>query len=354
MPAGIRIARAGPTTSGSAVPLQPARTGPNDGLGGRHLRIRPATTFLFIGLGVLAAQCGGGGRETITGPTDEVSASIAAAGPAALLDSDIPPLDIAPPEVFVGAGDIAQCTTGGQHEETARLLDSIPGTVFALGDNAYQSGTLQEYNECYGRFWGRHRSRTRPVPGNHEYETPGAAGYFDYFGGNAGPRGLGYYSFDLGSWHVVALNSNIPVGTTSAQGSWLRADLAANPSRCTLAYWHHPMYSSGRHGNYERMGDLWRILSDAGAELVLSGHDHTYERFAPQDAGGFADDAHGIRQFVVGTGGASLYPFSMIRPNSEARLSALGVLKLTLRTGGYDWEFVTVSGPGDFGSGACH
>lgn len=315
--------------------------------------MRPGTTLLIvIGLSGLAAQCGGG-RETLTGPTEDFSSSVNATIPAALFDPDIPPLHMAPPEVFVGAGDIAQCATGGDHEETARLLDSIPGTVFALGDNAYQSGTLQEYKDCYDRFWGRHRQRTRPVPGNHEYETPGAAGYFDYFGSNAGPRGAGYYSFDLGSWHIVALNSNIPVGGSSAQAAWLRADLAANPSRCTLAYWHYPRFSSGRHGNYDRLSEFWRILSEAGAELVLSGHDHTYERFAPQDAEGLAD-ARGIRQFVAGTGGAKLYPFTIIRPNSEVRLSALGVLKLTLRTGGYDWEFVTVSGVGDFGTGACH
>lgn len=315
--------------------------------------MRPHTTTLLIviGLGGLAAQCGRS-HETLTGPTEpsEVSATFHGAS----LEADLPAAELAPPETFVGAGDIALCASGGSHDATARLLDSIPGTVFALGDNAYQSGTMQEYNDCYDRTWGRHRYRTRPVPGNHEYETPGAGPYFDYFGTNAGPRGIGYYSFDLGSWHVVALNSNIPVFAESPQGAWLRADLSANAARCTLAYWHFPRFSSGRHGNYERMRDVWSILYEAGAEVVLSGHDHTYERFAPQDPDGSADQARGIRQFVAGTGGANLYPFTTVRPNSEVRLSALGVLKLTLRPGGYDWEFVTVSGAGDLGTGSCH
>jgi hypothetical protein len=260
----------------------------------------------------------------------------------------------AAPEIFVGAGDIALCTPDGNHEATARLLDTIGGTVFALGDNVYYSGTAEEYRDCYDRTWGRHKNRTRPVPGNHEYVTPGASGYFDYFGINAGPHGLGYYSFDLGAWHIVALNSNIPVSAGSTQGAWLRADLAANRSRCTLAYWHHPRFSSGQHGNQEQMHDFWRILHEASAEIILSGHDHVYERFAPQDADGFPDPARGVRQFVAGTGGARPYAFASLRANSEVRMSMLGVLKLTLSAHGYDWEFISVAGPGDSGTASCH
>jgi hypothetical protein len=307
---------------------------------------RNTTLLIVIVLSGVAVQCGRI-EESLTGPTQGAPGS-------ATPQVTFPAAEFMPPATFVGAGDIALCTAAGNHHATAALLDSIPGTVFALGDNAYMSGTLQEYNDCYDRSWGRHRSRTRPVPGNHEYETAGASGYFDYFGSSAGPSGLGHYSFDLGGWHIVALNSNIPVSAASAQGAWLRADLSGNPARCTLAYWHHPRFSSGRHGNDDRMRDFWRILYEAGAEVVLAAHDHTYERFAPQDHDGGRDDARGIRQFVAGTGGASLYPFPIARPNSEARVSAHGVLKLTLRPGGYDWEFVTVSGTSDFGTGTCH
>jgi hypothetical protein len=261
---------------------------------------------------------------------------------------------VLPTEIFVGAGDIAKCESGGNPEATARLLDSISGTVFALGDNAYPSGSADDYRNCYDKTWGRHKSRTRPVAGNHEYDTPGASAYYEYFGGNAGPAGLGYYSYDLGNWHIVALNSNIGVSVSSPQGLWLRNDLSAHPSTCTLAYWHYPLFSSSEHGNIDAMRDFWRILYDAGAEIVLGGHDHVYERFAPQDPNGAADPVNGIREFVAGTGGAPPYPFESIKPNSEVRASAIGVLRFALKAGGYDWTFVPVSGPGDSGSGTCH
>jgi hypothetical protein len=276
-----------------------------------------------------------------------------ASEPLAALSALVPPV-LGPPQVFVGAGDIALCDRSGASEATARLLDGIDGTVFTLGDNAYQSGTAQEFRDCYDPTWGRHKNRTRPVPGNHEYETPGATPYFNYFGLNAGPLGRGYYSFEVGNWHAIALNSNISVAADSPQGAWLRADLAANRTRCTIAYWHHPLFSSGKHGNQPRMRDVWRLLHEAGADIVLSAHDHTYERFAPQDPDGFPDTARGIRQFVVGTGGAAPYEFTNIRPTSEVRMSKLGVLKLTLRADDYDWSFSPVSGPGDSGTGVCH
>ena len=311
-----------------------------------------AVHSVAVVLSLVSTYCGRRG-ETLTGPTD-----LASFASTAFLttesDTELPLGPPAAPEVFVGAGDIALCTRDGNHEATAQLLDAIGGTVFALGDNAYYSGTAEEYRDCYDRTWGRHKNRTRPVPGNHEYETPGASGYFDYFGINAGPHGLGYYSFDLGAWHVVALNSNIPVSAGSTQGAWLRADLAANRSRCTLAYWHHPRFSSGQHGNQEQMRDFWQILHEAGAEIILSAHDHVYERFAPQNPDGFPDPAHGVRQFVVGTGGARPYAFASLRANSEIHMSTRGVLKLTLSADGYTWEFISVAGPGDFGTASCH
>lgn len=263
-------------------------------------------------------------------------------------------LPLLAPETFVGAGDIGQCTNGGTPNLTAKLLDAIDGTVFALGDNAYPSGTAQDYQTCYDTSWGRHKQRTRPVAGNHEYDSPSATPYYEYFGFNAGPPGIGYYSYDLGNWHIIALNSNLPVGRSSTQGAWLRNDLAAHPTRCTLAYWHFPLFSSSKHGNIEMMRDFWRILFEAGADVVLSAHDHVYERFAPQTPDGAGDPARGIREFVVGTGGAPPYPFVDIKENSEARLSTVGVLKLTLKGTGYDWTFVPVSGAGDSGSGVCH
>jgi hypothetical protein len=262
------------------------------------------------------------------------------------------PFASAAPQVFVGAGDIASCDNGA--EQTSRLLDQIGGLVFVLGDNAYPNGTAEQYRDCYHPAWGRHRARSRPVPGNHEYDVPGAVPYFDYFLGLAGAPGLGYYSFDLGAWHVVALNSNIPVDGRSAQAAWLRADLATNERACTLAYWHHPLFSSGGYGGTPKMREIWGTLYDADAEIVLNGHEHFYERFAPQDPDGWPDRARGIRQFIVGTGGAPLRERTGIGANSELVLSTHGVLKLTLRGDGYDWDFVPVAGPADSGTGSCH
>lgn len=267
-------------------------------------------------------------------------------------DGDEPPVSEAP-AVLVGAGDIAGCSSDGD-EATAALLDTIPGTVFTLGDNAYSSGTAEQFAECYHPSWGRHRERTRPVPGNHDYGTPGAAPYFDYFGENAGEPGKGYYSYDLGDWHVIALNSEIDIEAGSEQLAWLAADLAANPATCTVAYWHHPRFSSGSHGSDSDLRDLWRMLDEAGVDLALTGHDHDYERFAPQDADGNADP-DGIRQFVVGTGGADLRPFDGVEPNSERRIDGTaGVLKLELYEDSYRWTFIATDGTvRDEGEGAC-
>jgi hypothetical protein len=258
---------------------------------------------------------------------------------------------------LLAAGDIATCAGAGD-EATAKLLDGLGGTVATLGDNVYESGSAQQYADCYAPTWGRHKARTRPAPGNHDYQTAGAAGYFGYFGGAAGTPGEGWYSYDLGAWHVVVLNSNLALAAGSAQERWLRADLAANPAACTLAYWHHPRFSSGgSHGNFAGAAAAWQALYAAGADVVLGGHEHNYERFAPQDPSGKADPAFGLRQFVVGTGGKGHYGFAAAKANSEARnADAFGVLRLTLRPGGYDWAFVPVAGQSfaDRGTGACH
>jgi hypothetical protein len=259
------------------------------------------------------------------------------------------------PQIFAGAGDIAMCDRNAV--DTGALLDSIGGLIFTLGDNAYFQGTRQQYRDCYDTTWGRHKGRTFPVPGNHEYESPGALPYFEYFGELAGgPEGRGYYSFEVGDWHAVALNSNISVSASSAQAMWLRADLAANRTRCTIAYWHHPLFTSGPDGDTPSMRELWRILYEANAEIVLNAHEHMYERFAPQDPDGRLDNARGIRQFIAGTGGAFLYQPVTLHPNSEIRISSFGVLKLTLSSDRYQWEFIRVGGAGatDGGSGVCH
>ncbi len=260
-------------------------------------------------------------------------------------------------QVLVGTGDIASCGSNGD-EATAALLDRIPGTVFTAGDNAYDDGTAVEFARCYEPSWGRHKARTRPAPGNHDYETAGAAGYFGYYGLNAGPPGRGYYSYDLGDWHIVSLNSNISMNAGSQQEVWLRADLATSSKQCTLAYWHHPRFSSGvMYGNHPSTQPLWQALYEAGAEVIISGHEHNYERFAPQTPRGAADPAKGIRQFVVGTGGESLYDDQHTpEPNSEVfEGTTYGVLKLTLGPDAYSWEFVPIAGKSfrDSGSGSC-
>jgi hypothetical protein len=255
---------------------------------------------------------------------------------------------------LVGAGDIGYCGTGGA-ESTAKLLDRLPGTVFTAGDNAYMSGTLDEYNRCYDPSWGRHRGRTRPTPGNHEYES-GAIGYFDYFGASAGPSGAGYYAFAIGGWRIIALNSELPSSQGSAQAEWLRRELLTQPSACTAVIWHRPLFSSGPNGDNSDMRDVWRTLYEFNVEIVINGHDHIYERFAPQDPDGRPDPIRGIREFVAGTGGAPLYQVQSVRANSEERATTWGVLSLTLTPGMYAWEFIPVEGGSyhDAGSGTCH
>ena len=263
--------------------------------------------------------------------------------------------------VLVGAGDIATCRGNGD-EATAKLLENIHGTVFTAGDNAYPDGTARDFADCYGPSWGRFRERTRPAIGNHEYGTPGASGYFGYFGTAAGPSSRGYYSYDKGEWHVVVLNSVCEevggCGSDSPMVDWLEKNLAANSGkRCTLAYFHYPLFSSGEHGNQVQMKPTWKALFAADADLIVSGHDHDYERFAPQKPDGTKDAYRGIREFVVGTGGGEQRPFGRVEPNSQVRkANAPGVLKLTLKPGGYAWKFVPVAGQTftDSGSRSCH
>jgi acid phosphatase type 7 len=255
------------------------------------------------------------------------------------------------PVVLVGAGDISSCDNDND-ELTAQLLDAIPGTVFTTGDNVYEDGSTSQYAECYDPTWGRHKERTQPVPGNHEYHTPDAAGYFQYF--NNIPS---YYAYDLGDWRIYALNSEIDVSAESTQVAWLQDDLLRNPRQCVLAYWHQPRWSSGKkHGSDRDLETLWKVLYEAGAELVINGHEHTYERFAPMNATGEADPL-GLREIVVGTGGKNHYEFKTPLPTSEVRDdTTYGVLKLTLHPTAYDWEFIPVAGATftDRGSADCH
>lgn len=276
--------------------------------------------------------------------------------------------------VLVGAGDIVpDCLSGASvthAKATAALLDGIEGTVFTLGDNAYVDGTFANFTNCYDPTWGRHRLRTFPVPGNHDYHTPGAEGFFDYFNGNnqtgpAGDRGQGYYSYELGSWHVVVLNSECGSSgrwdvdgclVGSPQELWLRADLARSPTNNIIAMFHKPRFSTG--WSESAVQPLWKALYDYGADVVLNGHVHSYERLAPAGPTGSRDDEYGIKQFIVGTGGITL------RPTASPRLAiseiaddtAHGVLKLTLHASSYDWQFIpTVAGGfSDAGTAAVH
>ena len=261
---------------------------------------------------------------------------------------------------LVAAGDVASCDSRGD-EATAKLLARLPGTIALLGDAAYERGTDGEFARCFGPSWGRFRPRIRPALGNHEYLAHrDAAPYFRYFGAAAGsPRG--FYDYRLGAWHVVVLNSNCaPAGGCAAgspQERWLRAQLSSDPTRCTVAYSHHPRFSSGFHGNDASLRDLWRALYEGGADVVLAGHDHHYERFAPQTPEGKLDRRRGLRQFVVGTGGRRLYPALRRLPASEVRHNgSYGVLSLRLDPGSYRWRFVPVAGERftDTGTGRCH
>jgi hypothetical protein len=258
---------------------------------------------------------------------------------------------------MLGAGDISDCNNNND-EATAKVLDANPaGLVFLLGDNAYENGSASDYSNCYNPTWGRHKSRTKPSPGNHEYNTPGASGYFGYFGTAAGDPAKGYYSYDVGDWHVVVLNSSIAHEAGSAQITWLESDLTANTKTCTMAYWHHPRFSSGEHGNNSLMQSYWDVLYAHNADLILNGHDHHYERFAPQTPTGQLDTSRGIREFIVGTGGRALYGLGTRKANSDVfNAATYGVMKLTLSAGSYSWQFLPIAGQSftDSGTQSCH
>jgi hypothetical protein len=318
-----------------------------------------ATIVLLSGVLAFIAPSRPAGADRIPESSPLPSIDLGSAGPPA--SPSLPAgASIAPGDpVLVGAGDIADCALDGD-TQTASLLDTIAGTVFTAGDNAYPNGTAQQFQDCYGPTWGRHLARTRPAAGNHDWETKNLAGYYGYFGRAAHPAGKSWYSYDLGTWHVIVLDSDCDLdggcSADSEQGTWLAADLSATRAKCTMAIWHHPRFSSGEHGNDAAVGPFWRALYDAGADVVVNGHDHDYERFAPQNPDGRADDARGLREFVVGTGGAELRPFQASRPNSIVRAAGSdGVIRFVLHPNGYEWRFISTDGQfGDSGAGACH
>ena len=264
------------------------------------------------------------------------------------------------PAVLLAAGDIADCSLGGARL-TARLIESHPGTVAAIGDTAYPTGSASDFARCYNPTWGRFKLRTRPAVGNHEYMTAGARAYFAYFGRRSTPPG-GYYSYGLGRWHIVVLNSNCDFvsggcGPGSPQLRWLQNDLARHKARCTLAYWHSPRFSSGPHGSDETMQPIWAALAKAGADVVLNGHDHLYQRFAPLDASGRINRARGIREFVVGTGGGPLYHAVTTIPASRKIITShWGILRLKLGTNRFSWRFLSTPNGRvrDSGNSGCH
>jgi hypothetical protein len=270
-----------------------------------------------------------------------------------------PPGDV----IFVGAGDIARCSDARSGRDlTANLISAMPveAVIFTAGDNAYMDGTEDQFRTCYDSSWGRFKSRTHPVPGNHEYNTAGAAPYFNYFGAAAGPPGLGYYAFNINSaWRVLALNSEIAMDVNSPQMQFVKNDLQTNAHLCTIAIWHRPLFNSGDgNGEFLQTAPMFRALYDANAEIVINGHEHTYERFAPQDVDRHQDPARGLREFIVGTGGIdAFYHFPTVKPNSEARIAeTFGVLKFVLSPTSYKWDFVPAvpGGLTDSGIGNCH
>ena len=315
---------------------------------------------LLLGAGLAGFGCGGGDTSSPTPPASPTPAS--SASPSLVTDTD---------PIVAAAGDIACGPLTAPSLETCHDFDTSelivamkPALVLALGDLQYEDAKLEDFGRYYDSSWGRFKPITRPAAGNHEYQLyADARGYFDYFNGlgvpdgPAGPRGRGYYSFNLGAWHVVALNSNCDrIGGCqqgSTQWTWLRNDLRASSAPCTLAYWHHPRFSSGRNGSTASMQAIWALLVEQGADLVLAGHDHSYERFARLDALGRVD-ARGVRQIVAGTGGRSLYAFGAPLAGSEIRVSQFGALRLVLRPRGYEWELIGIGATvHDLGADTC-
>ena len=323
--------------------------------------VSPRAVFILLAM-ILAACAAPSASSTAPSPAPPSPAlptSTATATPVASAAPSATAAEQIESAIILAAGDIADCALEGDSATAALIEDRPDAVVAALGDLVYPSGNADTFARCYVPVWGDFVDRTRPAVGNHDLEADGGAAYWDLFGDNAGSAGEGWYSYDLGDWHVVVLNSNcdrIGCDIGSAQHDWLLADLAASDADCTLAYWHHPRFTSGKHGGDPLMGArFWTTLADAGAELVLTGHDHHYERFAPMDARG-TPVPDGLRQFVVGTGGGVLRPAVRVAPASELIIDdAYGVLELTLWPGSYAWSFIGVDGSElDAGTGACH
>lgn len=317
-----------------------------------------------LGLGLLALLAGDAAAQTVGGSVPDATARAAARKASSQRPANT--LAKRPPFILVGAGDIAGCAELAGAAATAKLIEQIPGAVFAAGDLVYERGTAEEFKKCYDPTWGKFKDRTRPALGNHEYGTAGAAPYFAYWGDKAGPVGKGYYSYDLGAWHIIVLNTNCAAGglggcaAGSPEEHWLKQDLAQHTNACILAYGHHALFSSGvfrSHAVHPELKALWQDLYAAHADLVLAGHEHSYERFAPQDPDGKLDPEKGIREIVVGTGGRSHDLLGFANPNSEVRdWETYGVLKLALSPASYSWEFIPEAGKTfrDSGSGVCH
>lgn len=264
------------------------------------------------------------------------------------------------------AGDIADCRKYPAAEtmaaKTAELImhglaKDSKALVITLGNNTYPVGRTEEFNECYEPTWGQFKSRTLPSPGNHDYGMPLALGYYNYFDDLAGPERRGYYRKSAGRWALISLNSNLDGAQMQEQLIWLKEELKDSKAACTLAFWHHPVISSGGHGNNDVMKEAWKILAEAKADIVLASHDHNYERMVPINAEGAQDHRNGIRSFIVGTGGTKLTPMFFSKATTEVRDNLThGVLKLTLGSNSYDWEFLPVAGQTftDKGHGVCH
>lgn len=301
-----------------------------------------AASAITLAALILAAACNGS-------PTSPSQPGPPVGGP-----PGPPPPNPTGQTVVVGAvGDIGLCGSDGI-AQTARIAEGIDGQILLAGDLAYSQGSMSDYLRCFDPIWGEFRRRWRPAPGNHEYETPGAAGYFQYFGPAAGNGFRSFYAFRTGDWQVLMLDSNIPAGLGSQQYDFVRSELSASNLTCTLAVWHHPVFSSGPNGPISVMRDVWRLLQEHGADVVVTGHDHLYERFGKQDIDG-RSDPRGIREFIAGTGGAQLYDFMRITPNSQVRIKSYGVLRLTLSPASYEWAFIDATGAiADSGTDSCH
>jgi calcineurin-like phosphoesterase family protein len=318
----------------------------------------PTLGVALCSIAVWVTACSGGNSSS--SPTSATTLGNQPSGPTAGPNpspGSVPDIPIGTGTAVVTAvGDIGWCGSPGL-PLTARLLDSIGGVVLLAGDLAYMNGRLDDFNKCFEPDYGRFRSRWRPSPGNHEWDGGQIGqGYFSYFGDAAGPARRGYYSFRAAAWLVLMLNSAVPADTASAQYQWVREELRTNPTRCTLAVWHHPYVSSGPNGPNNFMRDMWQLLYENHAEVVIGGHDHFYERFGPQNSAYESDREHGIRQFIAGTGGAMLYRPATRFPNSEQIVEAYGVLKLTLQPTFYEWEFINAqtNASVDRGVGQCH